>query len=205
MGEKKKGYELLVKAKARAGVGHLLTTLGEDVHRQGLVDTPARFVKSMLEQTWGLRIPEEDFLKSITRSFDVGYDQMVSVGGIWFTSLCEHHLAPFYGHATVAYIPKCDDQGRAAVLGLSKLARLVRYYAARPQVQERMTKQIAGGLEKILKDPVGIGVRVVAEHTCMTTRGVRAPGAVTITTDLRGALREDPKARAEFLDISRGK
>lgn len=192
--------------------------IGDDSDREGLEKTPARFIKSLHEQTWGLRVPEEEFLASIQTTFEEGYDQMISVSGIWFTSLCEHHLAPFYGYATVAYIPKTKWTEKATlpedsaivrrdpvqqpgkVIGLSKLARLTRYYAARPQVQERMTKQIADALVKLL-DPLGVGVLVEAEHTCMTTRGVRAPGSVTTTTDLRGAFFNDGKAREEFLAL----
>ena len=183
--------------------------IGDNADRDGLKDTPARYIKSLHEQTWGLRIPEDEFLESIGTTFEEGYDQMISVSGIWFTSLCEHHLAPFYGYATVAYIPKTKrlevhedgvKQNPGKVIGLSKLARLTRYYAARPQVQERMTKQIADALQKLL-DPLGIGVLIEAEHTCMTTRGVRAPGSVTTTTDLRGAFFDDAKAREEFLAL----
>jgi GTP cyclohydrolase I len=188
------------------------------MRREGLKETPARFIKSLHEQTWGLRISEDTFLKEVGKTFEEGYDQMISVSGIWFTSLCEHHLAPFYGHATVAYIPEVrwsettnlgDDSAivrrdpvklPGRVIGLSKLARITRYYAARPQVQERMTKQIADALEKLLQ-PTGVAVLIEAEHTCMTTRGVRAPGSVTTTTDLRGAFRDDAKAREEFLAL----
>lgn len=196
----------------------LENVIGEDADREGLKETPVRFIKALREQTWGLRIPEAEFLADVGKTFEEGYDQMISVSGIWFTSLCEHHLAPFYGHATVAYIPKIRWSEEASlpgnsaivqrrpvrlpgkVIGLSKLARITRYYAARPQVQERLTKQIADALQALL-EPMGVAVLVEAEHTCMTTRGVRAPGSVTTTTDLRGAFFDDARAREEFLAL----
>lgn len=193
------GYKHLLEAAVRK----LLVGIGEDPDRDGLVNTPQRFVKSLLEQTRGQRTNEEEFLAGISRHFEVGYDQMVTVADIWFTSLCEHHIAPFMGYAHVAYVPRVDkDLGTGKVLGISKLARLVRFYASRLQVQERMTMQIASSLVRIL-NPEGIGVWVSAQHTCMTTRGVRAHGAVTHTTDLRGVLRDNQAAREEFLALCR--
>lgn len=197
------GVDQLIENEMQRAIRTLLVGIGENPNRDGLIDTPRRVAKSLLQQTWGHRVSEEEFLAGISRHFEVGYDQMVTVGDIWFTSLCEHHLAPFMGYAHVAYVPRVNEEdGTGKVLGISKLARLVRFYASRLQVQERMTMQIASSLAKIL-DPQGIGVWVSAQHTCMTTRGVRAHGAVTHTTDLRGVLRDNQAAREEFLALCR--
>lgn len=175
---------------------NILKELGEDVERDGLIDTPNRFIKSLYQKTWGLRIPEEDFIKSISTSFDISYDEMVMVKRIPLNSLCEHHISPFFGTATVAYIP--DYKNESKVLGISKLARIVEYYSARLQVQERLTNQIADCLEKIC-NPLGIGVFIESEHTCMTQRGIKAHGSTTITTSFRGCFKTDQIARSEFL------
>lgn len=188
----------VVRAKAEDGVRSLLAHIGEDVSRPGIIDTPKRVAKAWYEMTWGSRLPEDEFRASINRTFPSTYDEMVCVDGIPFVSLCEHHVSPFVGIATVAYIPEEGGQ----VIGLSKLARIVEYYAARLQIQEQMTKQIADCLEELLK-PKGVGVWVRAEHTCMTARGVKAHGSATSTTDLRGAIREDGRARSEFMAIAR--
>ena len=188
------------KSLAEAGIQKLLNHLGEDIHRDGLVDTPKRVVKAYKELTWGLRISEEEFLSSIDRTFEVKHDQMIAVRNIKFTSLCEHHLLPFIGTATVAYIPDVTIGNK--VIGISKLARIVRYYAAMPQIQERMTTQIANSLETLIQ-PAGVGIWVDAVHTCMSIRGVKAEGSSTVTSDLRGNIREHAATRAEFLALAR--
>lgn len=179
----------------------ILTYIGEDVTRDGLLDTPKRVVKALEELTWGLRISEKDFLKSMARKFEYAHDQMISVRNIRFASLCEHHILPFIGTTTVAYIPRTEF-GKGKIIGISKLARIVEFYAARPQVQERLTTQIADAVEQLL-DPVGIGVWVDAVHTCMSIRGIKSVDASTVTSDLRGAIKEVPETRAEFLALAR--
>lgn len=183
--------------KVEDGLRTMMEKMGEDPARDGLKDTPVRILGALYELTWGLRVEEETFFDSITKEFELAHDQMVVVKDIEFTSLCEHHWLPIVGKATVAYIPGDSDR----VLGISKLARLVRYYAARPQVQERMTTQIGDALKRLVS-PMGVGVYVAAEHMCMTIRGVHAPGSLTITSDLRGAFR-DSEARHEFLALAR--
>jgi len=180
---------------AEDAVRYLLGSLGEDPDRDGLQDTPARFAKLLREMTAGSRTSEEEVRNLLGRQFDAENfaDEMVCVSGIWFYSLCEHHLAPFFGTAAVAYIPR---SGR--IVGLSKLARLVDLHARRLQNQERMTTGIAADLQRHLV-PIGIGVKIEARHLCMESRGVQKPGAITTTTRLEGALRSDPAARDEFL------
>ena len=169
----------------------LLDWLDPDPDREGLEDTPRRVVDALVEMTAGYR---EDPKAILERTFDVPYDEMVVVTDIEFTSLCEHHLLPFVGTASIGYLPG------ARVVGLSKLARLVLCFARRLQVQERMTQQIAGAIQKYL-GPEGVGVIVRAEHACMACRGVerRAP---MITSAMLGSFREKPEARAEFLTLA---
>lgn len=174
-------------------VVRLLEFVGEDPRRDGLVDTPARVIRSFAEMTDGYRVNVEELL---TRTFEERCDEMVIVRDIEFTSLCEHHLLPFVGSATVGYVP--DER----VVGLSKLARLVDAYARRLQVQERMTTQIAEAIWTHLA-PLGVGVVVSARHSCMGCRGVRKPGAEMVTSSLLGVFREKPEARAEFLAFAR--
>lgn len=169
----------------------LLTWLGEDVERDGLKDTPKRVVKAFTEMTAGYRQDPEEILAT---TFDVAYDEMVALKGIRFTSLCEHHMLPFVGEAHVGYIP------RERVVGLSKMVRLVECFAKRLQVQERMTKQIAEAMQNCL-DPLGVGVIVQAQHSCMGCRGVRQPDAEMRTSAMFGALRDEPETRAEFLRL----
>lgn len=171
----------------------MLQVAGEqDLTRPGIKETPKRMVNALLEMTWGARVDEAEFLQSLKTTFDEECDQMIKVRNINFVSLCEHHVLPFLGTATVAYIPK-DNQ----ILGLSKLARLVGYYGARLQIQERMTRQIASAVVQLI-NPLGVGVCLQARHLCMEVRGVRAVGATTITSDLRGAIRNLGPAREEF-------
>jgi GTP cyclohydrolase I len=167
-------------ARAEAAVRELLIAIGEDPAREGLQDTPARVARAYAELTAGLRMEPKDVL---TTTFDIGHDEMVLVRGIELWSMCEHHLVPFTGVAHVGYIPA--ESGK--ITGLSKLARLVDVYAKRPQVQERLTTQIADSLMEIL-EARGVIVVIEAEHLCMTMRGVRKAGARTITSAVRGIM-----------------
>ena len=170
----------------------ILTLLGEDAGREGLQKTPERVAKAMLSLTKGYHMDPHEVLRSA--KFQEEYSQMVIVKDIDFFSLCEHHMLPFYGKAHVAYIPN------GKVTGLSKLARTVDVYARRPQIQERLTVQIADALERTL-NPKGIMVMLEAEHTCMTMRGVKKPGSKTITTVTRGAFKEDKELQKMFLSM----
>jgi len=187
------------KAGARtitSAVRELLAAIGENPEREGLRDTPARVARAWAELTAGIRQRPEDVL---TTTFDLGHDEMVLVRDIELWSMCEHHLVPFTGVAHVAYIPA--ESGK--ITGLSKLARLVDVYAKRPQVQERLTTQVADALMEIL-EPRGVMVVIEAEHLCMTMRGVRKAGARTITSAMRGVMRE-PATRAEALSLIHGR
>jgi len=166
--------------RAEAAVRELLIAIGEDPEREGLLETPARVARAYAELTSGLRSRPEDVL---TTTFDLGHDEMVLVRDIELWSMCEHHLVPFTGVAHVGYIPA--ESGK--ITGLSKLARLVDVYAKRPQVQERLTTQIADALMKIL-EARGVIVVVEAEHLCMTMRGVTKAGSRTITSAIRGSM-----------------
>jgi GTP cyclohydrolase IA len=176
----------------RRAVHDFLVAVGEDPERDGLLDTPDRVARAYREIFAGLWLEPEDVL---TTTFDLGHDEMVLVKDIEVRSVCEHHLVPFTGVAHVGYIP--STEGR--ITGLSKLARLVDVYARRPQVQERMTTQIADALMRIL-EPRGVIVVVECEHLCMSMRGIRKPGASTITSAVRGQLR-DPATRAEAMSL----
>ena len=176
--------------RAEAAVRELLLAICEDPDREGLRETPARVARSYSELVAGL---DQDPAEVLNATFDVGHDELVLVKDIEMWSMCEHHLVPFFGVAHVGYIPA--DGGR--VTGLSKLARLVDVYARRPQVQERLTTQIAESLVEILK-PRGVIVVIEAEHLCMAMRGVRKGGAKTVTSAVRGQLR-DPATRSEAM------
>jgi GTP cyclohydrolase I len=178
--------------RAAAAVHELLIAIGEDPEREGLRETPGRVARMYAETLAGLRLRAEDVL---TTTFDLGHDEMVLVKDIEVYSLCEHHLVPFHGVAHVGYIP--SEQGH--ITGLSKLARLVDVYAKRPQVQERLTTQIADSLLEIL-EPQGVIVVLECEHLCMSMRGVRKPGARTVTSAVRGQLR-DTATRAEAMSL----
>ena len=167
-------------ARAEAAVRELLIAMGEDPERDGLKDTPARVARAYAEITTGLRMRAEDVL---TTTFDLGHDEMVLVRDIELWSICEHHLVPFTGVAHIGYIPA--ESGK--ITGLSKLARLLDVYARRPQVQERLTTQVADALVEIL-EARGVIVVIEAEHLCMTMRGVRKAGARTITSAVRGQM-----------------
>ena len=167
-------------ARAEAAVRELLYAMGEDPTREGLLETPARVARAYAEVTAGLRMTPDEVL---TTTFDLGHEEMVLVRDIELWSMCEHHLVPFTGVAHVGYIPA--DNGK--ITGLSKLARLVDVYAKRPQVQERLTTQVADALMSIL-EAKGAIVVIEAEHLCMTMRGVRKAGARTITSAVRGVM-----------------
>ena len=173
-------------------VRDLLLAIGEDPDRDGLVDTPERVARAYREIFSGLWLEPEDVL---TTTFDLGHDEMVLVKDIEVRSTCEHHLVPFTGVAHVGYIPSHDGR----ITGLSKLGRLVDVFARRPQVQERMTTQIADALMRIL-EPRGAIVVIECEHLCMSMRGIRKPGARTVTSAVRGQLR-DPTTRAEAMSL----
>ena len=179
-------------ARAEAAVRELLIAIGEDPAREGLHDTPARVARAYAEMTSGLHMEAKDVL---TTTFDIGHDEMVLVRDIELWSMCEHHLVPFTGVAHVGYIPA--ESGK--ITGLSKLARLVDLYAKRPQVQERLTTQVADSLMEIL-EARGVIVVIEAEHLCMTMRGVRKAGARTITSAVRGQM-HNAATRAEAMAL----
>jgi GTP cyclohydrolase I len=179
--------------RTEAAVRELLLAIGEDPDRDGLQDTPARVARAYREMFAGLYTDPDSVLNTM---FDEEHDEMVIVKEIPIYSTCEHHLVSFHGVAHVGYIPGKDGR----VTGLSKIARLVDLYAKRPQVQERLTSQIADALVKKL-DPRGVIVVVEAEHLCMAMRGVRKPGAVTTTSAVRGQFKTSAASRAEALDL----
>jgi GTP cyclohydrolase I len=182
-------------ARAEAAVRELLIAVGEDPDREGLVDTPARVARAYAETFAGLHMTPEDVLST---TFSIAHDEMIIVRDIEVYSTCEHHLVPFHGVAHVGYIPARDGR----VTGLSKIARLVEVFARRPQVQERLTTQIADALVEHL-EAQGVIVVVEAEHLCMSMRGVRKPGSRTITSAVRGQLR-NPATRAEAMSLLLG-
>ena len=178
--------------RAERAVREILIAVGEDPDRDGLKETPARVARAYAEIFGGLRMKPEDVL---TTTFDLGHDEMIVVRDIEVYSTCEHHLVPFHGVAHLGYIP--NESGR--ITGLSKLARLVDVFAKRPQVQERLTSQIADSMVRIL-EPRGVIVVIECEHLCMSMRGVRKPGAKTVTSAVRGQLR-DGTTRAEAMSL----
>ncbi len=178
--------------RIEAAVAEILEALGEDPQRDGLLRTPSRVAKMYAEVFAGLREDPEHHLEV---QFEAGHDEMVMVKDIPFYSMCEHHLLPFVGQAHVAYVP--GEHGK--ITGLSKLARLVEAYARRPQVQERLTSQVADKLMQAL-DPRGALVVIEAEHLCMSMRGVQKPGSLTLTSAVRGLFLSDA-TRAEALQL----
>ena len=185
------------QARAAAAVRELLIAVGEDPDRPGLKDTPARVARAYAETFAGLRQDPGQVLATV---FDEDHDEFVLVKDIPMYSTCEHHLVPFHGVAHIGYVP--GEDGR--VTGLSKLARLVEVYARRPQVQERMTSQIADALSDVLK-PRGAIVVIEAEHLCMAMRGIRKPGASTVTSAVRGLFRENTASRSEAMSLILGR
>ncbi|HTZ91528.1 MAG TPA: GTP cyclohydrolase I FolE [Streptosporangiaceae bacterium] len=184
------GFDL---ERIERAVTEILLAVGEDPARDGLLDTPARVARALSEQFSGLRMQPEEVLTTV---FDADHEEMVLVRDIELYSTCEHHLVPFFGRAHVGYIP--NEKGQ--ITGLSKLARLVDLYAKRPQVQERMTSQIADALMAIL-EPRGVIVIIEAEHLCMSMRGVRKPGAKTVTSAVRGSFLNSESTRAEAMSL----
>jgi GTP cyclohydrolase IA len=183
--------------RAEAAVRELLVAVGEDPDRPGLRETPARVARAYAEIFAGLR---QDPATILSTTFDEDHDELVLVKDIPMYSTCEHHLVPFHGVAHIGYIPGRDGR----VTGLSKLARLVEVYARRPQVQERMTKQIADAMVESLH-PRGVIVVVEAEHLCMAMRGVRKPGSRTMTSAVRGLFKQSASTRAEALSLVLGR
>jgi len=183
------------RARIERAVREMLLAIGEDPDRDGLVRTPSRVADMFTEIFAGL---EEDPATHLTVRFDADHDEMVMVRDIPLYSTCEHHLVPFIGKAHVAYIP--GDDGR--ITGLSKLARLVDGFARRPQVQERLTTQIAETIDEVLH-PKGVLVVIEAEHLCMSMRGVRKPGSLTVTSAVRGLFKTNAATRAEAMGFIR--
>jgi GTP cyclohydrolase I len=182
-------------AEAEAAVRTLIKWAGDDPDREGLLDTPARVARSYKELFEGY---ESDPRAYLERTFEEvgGYDQLVVLKDIRFVSFCEHHMLPVVGVAHVGYLP--TDR----VVGISKLARVVRGYAKRLQIQEKMTAEIATAINEVLR-PQGVGVVIEAEHSCMTLRGVNVPGAKLTTSTLLGVVKDDPRTREEFLRLTR--
>jgi GTP cyclohydrolase IA len=189
------GARRRTQAEAEAAVRVLIEWAGDDPDREGLRDTPARVARSYRELFAGYETDPREYLR---RTFEEvgGYDEMVVLKDIRFYSYCEHHMLPVIGRAHVGYLP--TDR----VVGISKLARVVRGYARRLQIQEKMTADIAGAIEDVLR-PRGVGVVVDAEHSCMTMRGVNAPSSSLVTSTLLGVIRDDPRTRQEFLSLAR--
>jgi len=178
-------------------VRELLIAIGEDPEREGLRDTPSRVARSYLEIYGGLHLDPDEVLQT---TFDENHDELVLVKDIALYSTCEHHLVPWHGTAAVGYVPGTDGR----ITGLSKLARLVDLYAKRPQVQERLTAQVANAVMQRL-EPRGVIVVIEAEHLCMAMRGVRKPGARTMTSAVRGIFKSDPRTRAEAMSLILGR
>lgn len=186
----------ILQSEAEAAVRTLIRWAGDNPDREGLLDTPARVARSYRELFSGYEVEPRAYLE---RTFEEvgGYDQLVVLKNIRFVSFCEHHMLPVVGVAHVGYLP--TDR----VVGISKLARVVRGYAKRLQIQEKMTAQIAEAIQEVLR-PAGVGVVIEAEHSCMTLRGVDVPGATLTTSTLLGVVRDDPRTREEFLRLVRG-
>jgi GTP cyclohydrolase I len=184
-------------ARAEAAVRELLYAIGEDPERDGLKSTPLRVARAYAETMAGLFVDPDEVLET---TFDEHHDELVLVKDIPLYSTCEHHLVPWHGTAAVGYIPGPDGR----ITGLSKLARVVDLYARRPQVQERLTSQVADAVMTRLQ-PRGVIVVVQAEHLCMAMRGVRKPGTTTVTSAVRGTLKADARSRAEALSLILGR
>lgn len=185
------------RERAEEAVRELLLACGEDPEREGLHETPERVARAYEEMFAGLYEDPDDVL---AKTFAEDHDELILVRGIPMYSICEHHLAPFHGLAHVGYIPAADGR----VTGLSKIARLVDLYAKRPQVQERLTAQVADALMRRLQ-PRGVIVVIDAEHLCISMRGVRKPGSRTVTSAVRGSLRKNATTRAEAMSLILGR
>ncbi len=184
-------------AKIRDAVRMMFEAIGIDPEGDGVRDTPARVARMFDEIYGGLLVNPVDV---VSAQFDEGHDDLILVRDIAFHSVCEHHLVPWFGHAHVGYLPGADGR----ITGLSKLARLVDVCAKRPGVQERMTTMVADALDEVLQ-PRGVIVVIEARHLCMEMRGIRKPGAETITSTVRGIFREDPRTRAEAMALVTGR
>ena len=184
------------QAEAEDAVRTLLRWAGDDPDREGLLDTPARVARSYLELFAGYDTDPRDYMERVFEEVG-GYDQLVVLRDIRFVSFCEHHMLPVVGKAHVGYLPT------NRVVGISKLARVVHGFARRFQIQEKLTSEVAGAIDEILK-PHGVGVIIEAEHSCMTLRGVNTPGASLVTSHLTGVIRDDPRTREEFMRLARG-
>lgn len=183
------------QTEAEAAVRTLIRWAGDDPAREGLVDTPARVARSYREVFAGYEVDPREYLERTFQEVG-GYDELIVLKDIRFVSFCEHHMLPVVGKAHVAYLP--TDR----VVGISKLARVVRGFARRLQIQEKMTADIARTIHEVLR-PQGVGVIIEAEHSCMTMRGVDVPGASLITSHLIGVVRDDPRTREEFMRLAR--
>jgi GTP cyclohydrolase I len=184
------------EARVAAAVREILFAIGEDPDRDGLQNTPARVGRAYAEIFGGLSV---DPSESLTTTFDEGHEELVLVKDIPLYSTCEHHLVPWHGTAAVGYVPNAEGR----ITGISKLARVVDLYARRPQVQERLTSQVATALMDRL-NPRGVIVVVQAEHLCMAMRGIRKPGARTVTSAVRGIFQSDSRTRAEAMSLILG-
>jgi GTP cyclohydrolase I len=191
MSEKRK----ITQEDAEAAVRVLIEWAGDDPEREGLLETPKRVAKSYRELFAGYETDPKDYL---AKTFEevAGYDELVILKDIPVVSFCEHHMLPFIGRAHVGYLPS------NRVVGISKLARVVRGFARRLQIQEKLTAEVAGAIQEILK-PKGVGVVIISEHSCMTMRGVNTPGTRLTTSHLLGEVRDDPRTRQEFFDLVR--
>lgn len=185
------GFLLMDAEKIKEAVKLFLEGIGENPTREGLLETPERVARMCEEIYGGMGQSAEEHL---SRQFTVDHNEIVLVKDITFYSTCEHHLLPFYGKAHIAYIPN------GKVVGLSKLARTVEVYARRPQIQEQLTGQIADALEKYIH-PQGVMVMMEAEHMCMTMRGIKKPGSLTVTYAARGCFRQDPAKQQMFMEM----
>ncbi len=185
------------EGRVAAAVRELLAAVGEDPDREGLQETPARVARAYKEAFAGLGVDPKSVLTTV---FDEAHDELVLVKNIELYSMCEHHLVPFHGVAHVGYVPGKSGQ----ITGLSKLARVVDICSKRPQVQERLTSQVADAITEALQ-PRGVVVVIECEHLCMSMRGVRKPGATTVTSAVRGIFRENPATRAEVMSLIIGR
>ncbi|MFC1915696.1 GTP cyclohydrolase I FolE [Chloroflexota bacterium] len=184
------------EAKIKKAVASIIEAIGEDINREGLVDTPERVAEMYAELFWGL---DKDPGEELKVGFELGYREMVILRDIPFYSMCEHHLLPFYGVVHIGYIP--NEEGR--IIGISKLARVVEIIAKRPQIQEKMTTEIADVIMNSIK-PDGVAVVIQAEHLCMIMRGIKKPGSNVITSALRGIFKRKAASRAEFFSLIQG-
>jgi GTP cyclohydrolase I len=196
-GKGKRRASVINEAEIKSAITSIIKAIGENPEREGLAGTPTRVAEMYAELFMGL---DMDPRKELTVGFEEGHREMVILRDIPFYSMCEHHLLPFYGVVHIAYIPNASGR----VVGGSKLARVVEIFAKRPQIQERMTTQIADAIVNGIK-PDGVGIIVQAEHLCMIMRGIKKPGSAIVTSALRGTFRTKAETRAEFFSLLQGK